>query len=125
MDVPAALLHNLKHNKVLHEKNIILTVLTEEVPRLRDEGRVTTERLSERFARVTVRFGFMEGPDVPRALRAANFDLEEASFFLSRRALQPSSEFWVAALAGLHLHSARTGRKRRVGPVLHPGGSRG
>ena len=90
--MPAALLHNLKHNKVLHEKNIILTVLTEEVPRLRDEGRVTSERLSELFARVTVRFGFMEGPDVPRALRAANFDLEEASFFLSRRALQPSSE---------------------------------
>ena len=90
-DVPAALLHNLKHNKVLHEKNMILTTVTEEVPRVRDEDRVTTEVLSDRFSRVTVRFGFMEGPDVPGALRAAHVDLEDASFFLSRRALQPSA----------------------------------
>src|SRR5215217_6222346 len=87
--LPAALLHNLKHNKVLHEKNIILTVVTEEVPRLRDEGRVTSERLSDAFSRVTVRFGFMEHPNVPNALKAADFDLENASFFLSRRAAPP------------------------------------
>jgi KUP system potassium uptake protein len=91
-DVPAALLHNLKHNKVLHEKNIILTVVTEEVPRLRDEGRVTSETLSDAFSRVTVRFGFMEHPNVPKALKAADFDLENASFFLSRRALQASPD---------------------------------
>jgi KUP system potassium uptake protein len=96
-DVPAALLHNLKHNKVLHDYNVILTVVTEEVPRLPDEGRVTVERLSERFARVTVRFGFMEHPNVPKALAAADFDLANASFFLSRRALQAS------AYAGLPL----------------------
>jgi KUP system potassium uptake protein len=90
-DVPAALLHNLKHNKVLHDHNIILTVVTEEVPRLRDEGRVAVEKLSERFSRVTVRFGFMEHPNVPKALEAANFDLANASFFLSRRALQASA----------------------------------
>ncbi|MBQ0822846.1 potassium transporter Kup [Microvirga sp. HBU67558] len=91
-DVPAALLHNLKHNKVLHDHNIILTVITEEVPRLRDEGRVTTEKLSDRFSRVIVRFGFMEHPNVPKALESANFDLGNASFFLSRRALQPSAQ---------------------------------
>ncbi len=90
-DVPAALLHNLKHNKVLHDHNVILTVVTEETPRRSDEGRVTIEKLSERFSRVTVRFGFMEHPNVPRALEAANFDLTNASFFLSRRALQASA----------------------------------
>jgi len=91
-DVPAALLHNLKHNKVLHDHNVILTVVTEEVPRLRDEGRVTSETLSDQFSRVIVRFGFMESPNVPKALEAANFDLSNASFFLSRRALQPSAQ---------------------------------
>jgi KUP system potassium uptake protein len=91
-DVPAALLHNLKHNKVLHDHNVILTVVTEEVPRLRDEGRVTSETLSDQFSRVIVRFGFMESPNVPKALEAANFDLSNASFFLSRRALQASAD---------------------------------
>ena len=91
-DVPAALLHNLKHNKVLHDQNVILTIVTEEVPRLPDEDRVTTEKLSDRFSRAIVRFGFMESPNLPRALREAGFDLEDVSFFLSRRALQPSSQ---------------------------------
>nr|WP_237050288.1 potassium transporter Kup [Microvirga ossetica] len=91
-DVPAALLHNLKHNKVLHDQNVILTVVTEEVPHLPEEGRVTTEKLSNRFSRVIVRFGFMESPNLPRALREAGFDLENVSFFLSRRALQPSRQ---------------------------------
>jgi KUP system potassium uptake protein len=91
-DVPAALLHNMKHNKVLHDHNVILTVVTEEIPRRSDEGRVTAEKLSERFSRVTVRFGFMESPNLPKALRAAGFDLNNASFFLSRRALQPSAQ---------------------------------
>jgi KUP system potassium uptake protein len=91
-DVPAALLHNMKHNKVLHDHNIILTVVTEEIPRRPDEGRVTVEKLSERFSRVTVRFGFMESPNLPKALRAAGLDLDNASFFLSRRALQASAQ---------------------------------
>ncbi|WP_404286782.1 potassium transporter Kup [Microvirga sp. RSM25] len=91
-DVPAALLHNMKHNKVLHEQNVILTVVTEEVPRLPDEGRVRVEKLSDRFSRVTVRFGFMESPSVPKALREAGFDLKDVSFFLSRRALQASAQ---------------------------------
>jgi KUP system potassium uptake protein len=90
-DVPAALLHNMKHNKVLHDQNVILTVVTEEVPRFREANRVTVEKLSDRFSRVTVRFGFMETPHVPRALETAGYDLENASFFLSRRALQASA----------------------------------
>lgn len=89
-DVPAALLHNMKHNKVLHDQNVILTVVTEEVPRLPEEGRVTMEKLSDRFSRMIVRFGFMENSNLPKALREAGFDLENVSFFLSRRALQPS-----------------------------------
>ena len=64
---------------------------------MRDEGRVSVETLSDRFSRVIVRFGFMESPNVPRALEAANFDLSDASFFLSRRALQPLAQ------AGLQL----------------------
>jgi KUP system potassium uptake protein len=89
-DVPAALMHNMKHNKVLHDQNVILTVVTEEVPRVPEEGRVTVEKLSDHFSRVTVRFGFVERPNVPRALERANFNLEKASFFLSRRALHAS-----------------------------------
>ena len=77
----------MKHNKVLHDHNMILTVVTEEIPRRSDEARVTATL--GRFSRVTVRFGFMESPNLPR--RAAGFDLDNASFFLSRRALQASS----------------------------------
>ena len=74
-DVPQALLNNLKHNGVLHERNVILTVLTEEVPRLADEGRVATEIISDRFSRTTIRFGFMEAPNVPKALTDAGWDV--------------------------------------------------
>jgi KUP system potassium uptake protein len=90
-DVPAALLHNMKHNKVIHEKNVILTVETEEVPRVDESRRLTVEKLSDRFSRVVVRFGFMESPHVPRALEAAGYDVKNISFFLSRRALRPSA----------------------------------
>ena len=89
-DVPLALLHNLKHNRVLHEKNIIMTVLTDEVPRVSETDRTRVEKLSEAFSRMTLRFGYMETPDVPKALRSANYDVTNASFFMSRRALRPS-----------------------------------
>ncbi len=90
-DVPSALLHNLKHNRVLHEKNVIVTVVTEEVPRVAEAHRLTAETLSDAFSRVTLRFGFMETPHVPKALAAAGFDVKNTSFFLSRRALRPSA----------------------------------
>jgi KUP system potassium uptake protein len=91
-DVPGALLHNLKHNRVLHHHNIVLTVETEDTPRVPDSDRCTVKKLSEAFSRVTVRFGFMETPHVPRALAAAGFDTDAVSYFLSRRALVASAE---------------------------------
>ena len=91
-DVPGALLHNLKHNRVLHQNNIVLTVETGDTPRVPLHERCTIEKLSGAFSRVTLRFGFMESPHVPRALAAAGFDVEEVSYFLSRRALLASAE---------------------------------
>ena len=93
---PTALLHNLKHNKVLHEHNVILTIKTADTPRVREEDRVQLSQVTSRFTRVTLRFGFMETPNVPRALalarkRGLNFDIMSTSFFLSRRALRPQA----------------------------------
>ncbi len=95
--VPTALLHNLKHNKVLHEHNVILTIETAQTPRVDPAERVTMEAISERFAKVRLRFGFMESPNVPKALVIARklgwqFDLMATSFFVSRRALKPSAQ---------------------------------
>jgi KUP system potassium uptake protein len=92
--VPHALLHNLNHNKVLHERNVLLTVLTEEVPRVPDQERVEITRLSEDFYRVVVKYGFKDEPDVPAALELARqqgleFKMMETSFFLSRQTLVP------------------------------------
>jgi KUP system potassium uptake protein len=93
---PTALLHNLKHNKVLHEQNVILTIKTADTPRVREEDRVQLSRVTPRFARVILRFGFMESPNVPKALalarkRGLHFDIMSTSFFLSRRALRPQA----------------------------------
>ena len=93
--VPTALLHNLKHNKVLHELNVILTIETAQTPRVDPAERVRIEPVGETFARVTLRFGFMETPNVPKALAIARklgftFDIMSTSFFLSRRALKPA-----------------------------------
>ncbi|WP_298253958.1 potassium transporter Kup [Bradyrhizobium sp.] len=95
--VPTALLHNLKHNKVLHEQNVILTILTAQTPRVDLAERFRMETINERFAAVQLRFGFMETPNVPRALGAARrlgwqFDIMSTSFFVSRRALKPSAQ---------------------------------
>src|SRR6185295_11552535 len=68
---PTALLHNLKHNKVLHEHNVILTIVTTDTPRVSDEERVTMTTLSPHFGRVALRFGYMEQPNVPKALAIA------------------------------------------------------
>src|SRR4051812_5794719 len=92
---PASLLHNLKHNKVLHDQNIILTIVTTDTPRTDEDERVEIMPVSERFTRVSLRFGFMESPNVPKALAVARkkglqFDIMSTSFFLSRRSLKPS-----------------------------------
>src|SRR5690606_26829235 len=69
--VPHALLHNLKHNKVLHERNVFLTVETLPVPYAPVERRIRVDAIGDDFHRVVVRFGFMETPDVPLALMRA------------------------------------------------------
>jgi KUP system potassium uptake protein len=92
---PTALLHSLKHYKVLHEHNVILTIVTAPTPRVPNEERVKITPLSPHFARVTLHFGFMETPNVPKALAIArklgwHFDIMSTSFFLSRRSLKPA-----------------------------------
>jgi KUP system potassium uptake protein len=93
---PTALLHNLKHNKVLHEHNVILTIITADTPRVLEDERVTITPVSEHFAKVALRFGYMETPNVPKALAIArrqgwHFDIMSTSFFLSRRSLKPAA----------------------------------
>ncbi|HEY9454498.1 MAG TPA: potassium transporter Kup [Bradyrhizobium sp.] len=93
---PTALMHSLKHYKVLHEKNVILTIESAPTPRIDPAERVRMEQLSETFARVTLRFGFMETPNVPKTLAIArklgwHFDIMATSFFLSRRSLKPAA----------------------------------
>jgi len=90
---PTALLHSLKHYKVLHEKNVILSVETSHTPRVEDAKRVQIEPVGSTFMRVMLRFGYMETPNVPKALAIARklglqFDIMSTSFFLSRRALR-------------------------------------
>jgi KUP system potassium uptake protein len=92
---PAAFLHNLKHNKVLHERIIMLQVATIDVPRVPESQRVVVERLGKGFHTVVARYGFTEQPDVPEALRACRphgiaYDEMETSFFLGRETLVPS-----------------------------------
>ncbi|MBL8551751.1 MAG: potassium transporter Kup [Hyphomonadaceae bacterium] len=92
---PAALMHNLKHNQVLHEQIIILTVKTLETPRAPESERVRIEDFLPDVKRVTLTFGFMETPNVVKALTAARaqglkFDIMKTSFFLSRRTVVPS-----------------------------------
>jgi KUP system potassium uptake protein len=93
--VPSALLHNLKHNRVLHERVVMLTVRTMETPRVAEEGRVTVEPLPKKFYRVVMRYGFMEKPDVTDALSRCDkmglpIDMMLTSFFLGRENLVPS-----------------------------------
>ncbi|MEH2509500.1 KUP system potassium uptake protein [Nitrobacteraceae bacterium AZCC 1564] len=95
--VPTALLHNLKHNKVLHEHNVILTIHTAETPRVDVSERVKMERISDKFSTVGLKFGFMESPNVPKALAIARklgwqFDIMSTSFFVSRRSLKPAAQ---------------------------------
>jgi KUP system potassium uptake protein len=93
---PAALLHNLKHNHVLHQKNIILTIRTQNKPRVPLEDRGTVERLSDRFTKLELNFGFMETQNVSQALAhmrkaGLKFDIMSTSFYLGRRKLIPDA----------------------------------
>jgi KUP system potassium uptake protein len=100
---PSALLHNLKHNHVLHERNVIVTVTSATTPRVRDDERLTVEQLDESFWRVRLSFGYMEVPHVPRALALARreglaLEVMSTSYFLNRRSFRPSPQggmpFW-------------------------------
>ena len=94
---PTSLMHNLKHNRVLHERNILMTIKTEDTPRVPRHERVTVEKVSDHFIRIIARYGFMETPSVPKILEHArrkdcNVELSSASFFLSRRSLRITSK---------------------------------
>ena len=88
--VPHAMLHNIKHNKVLHQRNIMITVITRDVPFVPQIERIQVERLDERFFRIFVYYGFKDQPNIPRALKQAydqleiEYDMMQISFFISR-----------------------------------------
>jgi KUP system potassium uptake protein len=92
---PTALLHSLKHYKVLHENNVILTIATADTPRVTDDQKMKFTKLSDQFSQLTITFGYMETPNVPRMLAQARrlgwkFEVMSTSFFLSRRSVRAS-----------------------------------
>ncbi len=100
--VPQALLHNLKHNQVLHERNVIMTVNFQDVPWVPMDKRVTVAPLGHGFWRVTINFGFMNTPDVPKALELTqshglHIPVFETTYFLSRETVVPSPGGGMAA----------------------------
>ena len=97
MLVPTSLTHNLKHNRVLHERNIILTISTKDVPRVPRQERVEVKPMDGIFTRVIAHYGFMETPNVPKILEHCErkgllIDAGGTSFFLSRRSLRAGAE---------------------------------
>ncbi|MFV0410217.1 MAG: KUP/HAK/KT family potassium transporter [Paracoccus sp. (in: a-proteobacteria)] len=89
---PPALTHNLKHNRVLHERNFIVKVESVTTPRVEDSQRLRVEQVAPGFWRVWLRYGYMEQPNVPRALAEGKpfghkFDIMSTSYFLNRRTL--------------------------------------
>jgi KUP system potassium uptake protein len=97
--VPSALLYNLKHNKVLHDHNVLLHLSFDTRPTVPEERRVSVERVSQDFTRITLHYGFMDTPNVTRAffkLRECGqfqFDLMTTTFFIARRTIVPSRQF--------------------------------
>ncbi|MFO1069423.1 MAG: potassium transporter Kup [Geminicoccaceae bacterium] len=93
--VPVALLHNIKHNHVLHEQVILMTVRTEDVPFVPESGRIEVEALGHGFYKVVVTYGFLDKPDIPRALALCavsdlRVDPMRVSYFLGRETLIPT-----------------------------------
>jgi KUP system potassium uptake protein len=92
---PTALMHSLKHYKVLHQHNVILSVVTAQQPVVSDSERAVLDKINDLFMRVTLTFGYMEQPNIPGALALCRkqgwkFDIMATSFFLSRRSLKAS-----------------------------------
>ena len=100
---PSALLHNLKHNRVLHQRNILLTIRASDLPRVPDDEKISITNISDGIVRIVAKFGYMETPSIPRVLAKARkhgveFDIMQTSFFLARfqvKAATPSAlPFW-------------------------------
>jgi KUP system potassium uptake protein len=115
--VPHALLHNLKHNKVLHERVILLTVKIADVPYVEQETRCLLEPLGHGFHRLVIKYGFMQEPDVPAALKqvtgcGAEFKMMDTSFFLARQTLlassRPGMAIWREKLFAWMLRNAES-----------------
>ena len=113
--VPSALLHNIKHNKVLHERVVILTVAIQDVPYVDEAERYTVIDLGKGFYRLTLRFGFLEETDVPATLKRVTmcgdpFEMMKTSFFLSRQTLlasaKPGMAIWREKLFAWMLRNA-------------------
>jgi KUP system potassium uptake protein len=114
---PSALLHNLKHNKVLHEQVVLLTIVSEDVPHVPSEERVEVEPLELGFTRVIAHYGFMDHPSIPDILKRGRelglqFQLMSTSFFLGRETLIPSKKpgmaIWREALFAIMSRNARS-----------------
>ncbi len=115
--VPHALLHNLKHNKVLHERVVLLTVKIADQPYVDEKDRVTLDDLGQGFHRMKILYGFMQEADVPAALQACStcggaFNMMDTSFFLSRQTLLPSEhpgmKLWREKLFAWMLRNAES-----------------
>lgn len=115
--VPHAMLHNMKHNKVLHERVVLLTVQMLDVPWVSDSERVKVESLGHEFYRIFIQYGFKEDPDIPRELELCepmglHFDMMDTSFFLSRETLvasaRPGMTFWRERLFAGMARNARS-----------------
>ncbi|MES2492269.1 MAG: potassium transporter Kup [Pseudomonadota bacterium] len=113
--VPSALLHNIKHNKVLHERVVVLNVSIQDVPVVDDDERVVVKQFGEGFYKISLRFGFLEETDVPAALArvdicGAPFEMMKTSFFLSRQTLiaasKPGMAIWREKLFAWMLRNA-------------------
>ena len=103
---PGALMHNLKHNGVLHQMNALVSVTVADQPRVAQENRATFARLSDHFVRVSLVFGYMESPDVPAAMRlikepGVSFDPMATSYFLGRRTIVSTHDHGLRRLQDL------------------------
>jgi KUP system potassium uptake protein len=114
---PSALLHNIKHNKVLHERVVVLTVKIAEVPYVEEEDRFSISEIGDGFFRLVLNYGFMEETDVPAALKniekcGAKFEMMQTSFFLSRQTLiaskHPGMALWREKLFAWMMRNAAT-----------------
>jgi hypothetical protein len=118
-NVPAALLHNMKHNKVLHERNVLMNVRTEDVPSLPEAERLEIHHFGQNFHTVTIRYGFLEEPDIPRALALCRvgglrFNLMDTSFFVRREKIVAKRRSGISLSHSYSSHPSTGARRRRV-----------